>query len=65
MYDSLFKSVIDKDIEEQIKSLIGYAFERLSIVPVQQQNNGSDSGFFFNCICNIPCLKRSSKNSSI
>ena len=65
MYDSLFKSVIDKDIEEHIKSLIDDTFERLLIVPVQQQNNGSDSGFFFNCICNIPRLERSPRNSSI
>ena len=43
-YDSLFKSVIDKDIEEEMKSLIADAYERLSIVSVRQQSNGSDCG---------------------
>ena len=45
-YDSLFKSVIDKDIEEQIKNIIADAYERLSIVSVQQQSNGSYCGLW-------------------
>ena len=46
MYDSLFNSVINEDIEEQCKHLIGDDFQTLPVVPVQQQNNGSDCGVF-------------------
>ena len=46
MYDILVKSDIDKDIEEQVKPLIGDEFERLSIVPVQKQSNGSNCSVF-------------------
>ena len=43
---SLFNSVISKDIEEQCNNLLGDDFKKLSIVPVQQQNNGSDCGLW-------------------
>ena len=46
MYDILVKSDIDKDIEEQVKPLIGDEFERLSIVPLQKQSNGSNCSVF-------------------
>ena len=46
VYDSLFNSVINEDIEEQCKNLLGGDFQKLSVVPVQQQNNGSDCGVF-------------------
>eukprot|EP00112_Aurelia_sp_Birch-Aquarium-sp1_P001202 Seg1123.4 transcript_id=Seg1123.4/GoldUCD/mRNA.D3Y31 product="hypothetical protein" protein_id=Seg1123.4/GoldUCD/D3Y31 len=46
VYGSLFNSVINEDIEEQCKNLLGDDFQKLSVVPVQQQNNGSDCGVF-------------------
>ena len=46
VYDGLFNNVINDDIEEQTRNLVGDEFERLIIVPVQQQKNGSDCGVF-------------------
>ena len=46
LYDSLFHDVVCDDIKDQARNLMGDEFRKLSIVPVQQQKNGSDCGVF-------------------
>ena len=46
LYDSLFYDVILDDLEQQVRNLIGEEFKAISVVPVQQQSNGSDCGVF-------------------
>ena len=46
LYDSLFYDVILDDLEQQVRNLIGEDFKAISVVPVQQQLNGSDCGVF-------------------
>ena len=46
LYDSLFYDVILDDLEQQVRNLIGEDFKAISVVPVQQQSNGSDCGVF-------------------
>ena len=46
LYDSLFHDVVCNDIEDQVRSLLGDEFRKLTVVPVQQQLNGSDCGVF-------------------
>lgn len=46
LYDSLFHDVVCDDIEDQVRNLLGEEFRKLSVVPVQQQLNGSDCGVF-------------------
>ena len=46
LYDSLFYDVILNDLEQQVRNLIGEEFKAISVVPVQQQSNGSDRGVF-------------------
>ena len=47
LYDSLFHNIIEDEVEQQVKSLMGEdLFKDMTIVPVQQQNNGSDCGVF-------------------
>ena len=43
LYDSLYHDVILKEVEDQALSLVGDAnFTGIQVVPVQQQQNGSD-----------------------
>ena len=47
LYDSLYHNIIEDEIEEQVKSLMGGdCFKDMTVVPVQQQNNGSDCSVF-------------------
>lgn len=46
LHDSLFHDFICDDIEEQARDLLGNELRKLSVVPVQQQFNGSDCGVF-------------------
>ncbi len=47
LYDSLYMNVIHNEVVEQVENLVGEdVFEELNLVPVQQQNNGSDCGVF-------------------
>ena len=47
LYDSLYHNIIEDEIEEQVKSLMGGdCFKDMTVVPVQQQNNESDCGVF-------------------
>ena len=47
LYDSLFHNIIQNEVEEQVKCLIGEAnYMGLRVVAVQQQGNGSDCGVF-------------------
>lgn len=46
LYDTLFYDVILDDLEQQVQNLVGGDFKELSVVPVQQQSNGSDCGVF-------------------
>ncbi len=47
VYDSLYMNVIHNETVEQVENLVGEdVFEELNLVPVQQQNNGSDCGVF-------------------
>ena len=47
LYDSLYHNVISKEVEEQAINLVGAdSFSSLNVVPIQQQRNGSDCGFF-------------------
>ena len=47
LYDSLFHNIIEDEVEHQVKSLKGEdLFNAMTIVPVQQQNNGSDCCVF-------------------
>ena len=47
LYDSLHHNVITKEVEEQAINLVGTdSFSGLHVVPIQQQNNGSDCGVF-------------------
>ena len=57
LYDSLFHNIIEDEVEQQVKSLMGEdLFKDTTIVPVQQQNNGSDCGVlaaaFATCLVN-------------
>ena len=47
LYDSLFHNIIEDEVEQQVKSLMGEdLFKDMTIVPVQQQNNGNDCDVF-------------------
>ena len=47
LYDCLYHNIIEDEIEEQVKSLMGGdCFKVMTVVPVQQQNSGSDCGVF-------------------
>ena len=55
LYDSMFHNVIENEVEEQVKNLVGSAnFSGIKVVAVQQQRNGSDCGVF--CIAFATCL---------
>ena len=47
LYDSLFHNIVQREVEEQVINLIGIEnYIGLSVVPVQQQGNGSNCGVF-------------------
>ena len=46
MYDSLFNNVINDNIGQQTRSLLGEEFKKMTIMPVQQQKKASDCGVF-------------------
>ena len=46
LYDSLYHDIISHEVTEQTKSFLGDEFEKLVVIPVQQQNNGFDCGVF-------------------
>ena len=52
--DSLYYDVIEKEVEDQVKSLMADSFVGITNVPVQQQENGSDCGIF--AIAFVTCL---------
>ena len=54
LYDSLYYNIISDEVTEQNKSLPGDEFEKLVLIPVQQQNNGSDCEVF--AIAYATCL---------
>ena len=54
LYDSLYHDIISDEVTEQTKSLLGDEFEKLVVIPVQQQNNGCDCGVF--AIAYATCL---------
>jgi hypothetical protein len=46
LFDSLFNDIILGNLEQQVRNLVGQNFEEISVVSVQQQENGSDCGVF-------------------
>ena len=47
LYDSLYHNIIHREVEDQVRNLVGHAnFTGVQVVPVQQQQNGSDCGVF-------------------
>lgn len=46
LYDSLYHDIIEKELEEQVQSLMADSYIGIANVPVQQQKNGSDCGGF-------------------
>lgn len=43
LYDSLYHGIIYSEVEDQVINLVGQAnFTGIQVVPVQQQQNGSD-----------------------
>ena len=46
IYDSLYNSVVENEIKEQISSMLGDVFKDIEVVPVQHQPNGCDCGIF-------------------
>lgn len=46
LYDRLFHDVISQEVEDQTNDLLGGNLVSLDFVPVQQQTNDSDCGFF-------------------
>ena len=47
LYDSLYRNIIYSEVEDQVINLVGQAnFTGIQVVPVQQQQNGSDCGVF-------------------
>ena len=47
LYDSLYRNVIESEVEEQVKNLVGTGnFSGIPVVAVQQQGNGSDCGVY-------------------
>ncbi|KAI8519156.1 hypothetical protein Bbelb_024130 [Branchiostoma belcheri] len=54
LYDSLYHNVVQREVEEQVKCLVGDNYAGLRVVAVQQQENGSDCGVF--AIAYATCL---------
>ena len=47
LYDSLYHGIIYSEVEDQVIHLVGQAnFTGIQVIPVQQQQNGSDCGVF-------------------
>ena len=47
LYDSLYHGIIYSEVEDQVINLVGQAnFTGIQVVPVRQQQNGSDCGVF-------------------
>ena len=47
LYDSLYHNIIYSEVEDQVVNLVGQEnFTGIQVVPVQQQQNGSDCGVF-------------------
>ena len=47
LYDSLYHNIIHSEVEDKVRNLVGHAnFTGIQVVPVQQQQNGSDCGVF-------------------
>lgn len=46
LYDSLYHDIINQEVEEQTKDLLGGSLVAINFVPVQQQTNSSDCGVF-------------------
>ena len=46
LYDSLFHEMVKDEVEEQTRSLLANDFVKSNVVPVHQQQNGSDCGVF-------------------
>ena len=57
---------IEKEVEEQVINLVGTNnYYGLQVVPVQQQNNGSDCRVFAGAFCHMSDLWDSTTNSTI
>ena len=59
LYDSLYHNVIENEVEEQVKNLVGTGnFSGIRVVAVQQQGNGSDCGVYSIAFatCLIHCI---------
>ena len=55
-----------KEVEEQVINLVGTNdYYGLQVVPVQQQNNGSDCRVFATAFCHMSDLWDSTTNSTI
>ena len=54
LYHSLYHDIISNEVTEQTTSGPGDEFEKLVVIPVQQQNNGCDFGVF--AIAYATCL---------
>lgn len=62
----LYHNVIEKEVEEQVINLVGTNnYYGLQVVPVQQQNNGSDCRVFAAAFCHMSNLWDSTTNSTI
>lgn len=62
----LYHNVIEKEVEEQVINLVGTNnYYGLQVVPVQQQNNGSDCRVFATAFCHMSDLWDSTTNSTI
>lgn len=62
----LYHNVIEKEVEEQVINLVGTNnYYGLQVVPVQQQNNGSDCRVFATAFCHMSDLWDSTTKSTI
>ena len=56
LFDSLSHDIIEREVKEQVESLMADSNVEITSMPVQQQINGSDCGIFCNCFFNKHCL---------
>ena len=55
LFDSLSHDIIEREVKEQVESLMADSNVEIISMPVQQQQNGSDWDFC-NCFFNMHCL---------
>ena len=65
-YDSLYNNVIEHEVEEQIKNLVGTGnFTGIRVVTVQKEGNGSDRGVYSIAFATCLFMAYSHKLSSL